>query len=1124
MEVSIVFMEQDGDIEGKRQPHRSDPEGEYDSDPEVDIRQIPLPLSPTKSGGSEASLGWFDSPPPSARELPSSMRCSPLLSPMGSHGSRRNGSLRPPSSVCTGDLDFQTAHSHFSPSDSSGSMGLVQEQNFRVTYTNLNDYNKPDAGLTAQDRIVALSQMQQTQSGGVSHQQHERTKAQYEDILREQRERDAELEREFVKTKRAAKHQRTLAGLLIKWITQRHMETEHTHFMESLRGNIHEPEWPLKSASVATVQHLQTAGFAEEKGWNLGSPEDSEAAVVPAAKFLSDSRVFELDRLPFSPNSDGDKNGELPVPQTDEDKSGELPVPQTDEDKNGELPVPQTDEEQGTQEAQDELEERARNKAYIEKVRKASAVYDEQHPPIPQPLSRSKGVRNNTFLYDNLPDAAREFLIVTSLTRAYTLIRNGYIKKAKPLATKALETAEQIGYTPIVGKCKFYLGITAHFEKRTAAAAWFFYDAMSCIGRYVEGVELFCWIKAYEKTIIQVKRYELKWSEAETKTQKNMLAKIAAKCTCKLQLKVETPGYLFETKQKDVDKEQKNPTEDKEDKDTTSRNNKTASDQKSFSTSSDGHTVSKMSVDDDESPVGPDESSGETIQAEGQDPNVPKVKLKRARGDSPREEASPSDQSKLTIPSPISDKSLEQLSRRGSTDSLEEEPIRIGKKRDSRDSMTLRQQGILTDLAAFADSEEWDLETAGSRPQSSAGPPRPPSTVFIKPQAPASASHAKSSTVSSRSSSERGSPHSKSFIETYSEGVLLAESPEQIDLPGFPTTSSEQPRPPLAVQTQGLHPQNRGRILWAAPPHRTSPETPERLPRHVPSSTSTSKSSSRKSSVAASPLRQSFTASELMQESQGSTRVERRSTLSHVPSFSGRGRSSSSASPLARSSSFSSTRGGHGASVGLYTGVDSITASQTRTSSPTSSRATSPLSSRAASPLSSRAASPLSSRAASPLSSRASSPQRSPSIFPPAMTFLPTTAAPEREPEDPSTDQPASNASTPTRPGISRGRPSSSGTTTPERSPIATAFLRMALGQDSPASATEQPTASGPSTPTIRDRGRGRGSISRSTTPQRGSMLPRMTRMIMPTSPVDGASASDVPLPSSREQSPSKKE
>ena len=322
-------------------------------------------------------------------------------------------------------------------------------------------------------------------------------------------------------------------------------------------------------------------------------------------------------------------------------------------------------------------------------------------------------------------------------------------------------------------------------------------------------------------------------------------------------------------------------------------------------------------VDTGESPVDPEDSSGETIHPRdsgtGAIPHSPALDRHQTQS------TYPSDSSNIIIRSPTENE-LEAMLRRDSKDSFEERSLKFTFRPDSRD-ITEQSQDQLKSLKTLRDIGAWEFETSNSRPgtansitltpeatsdmidflrglemfhldmlqrnpddeaarrmvecartyrevhqrlldgknvifrhkpfsrhHTSASPSESRSRVFTGPGSPADLTAPRPTSNSSIVASESDM---ESALNLGYDPEHVIESPENVDLPDFPSTVDLQ-KPSLSIQTQGLR---RPSTLWELSPHANSPETSEQV---RPPATSRTASLSAPSTrpVTPSPLRQ----------------------------------------------------------------------------------------------------------------------------------------------------------------------------------------------------------------------------------------------------------------------------
>jgi hypothetical protein len=110
----------------------------------------------------------------------------------------------------------------------------------------------------------------------------------------------------------------------------------------------------------------------------------------------------------------------------------------------------------------------------------------------------------NFLLYRNLPDAATELNVWSSINSAHIAIRREDWEIADRRITTAFLLASRLGYEPLVAKCWYWRGIVADGLGDRKAAAECFLAAMSCVGVYEEGELLSVPVAEYKKELLEL--------------------------------------------------------------------------------------------------------------------------------------------------------------------------------------------------------------------------------------------------------------------------------------------------------------------------------------------------------------------------------------------------------------------------------------------------------------------------------------------------------------------------------------------------------------------------------------------------------------------------------------------
>jgi hypothetical protein len=118
-------------------------------------------------------------------------------------------------------------------------------------------------------------------------------------------------------------------------------------------------------------------------------------------------------------------------------------------------------------------------------------------------------------LYCNLPDASLEANILMLTNRTHLAVQCGHIERAERLIDRALGFADVLDYGPLNAKCWYWKGLVADQRGSAKEAAEAFFNALECVGKYIEGDYLPAYIQVYEQTILDILHVEGEASRIE---------------------------------------------------------------------------------------------------------------------------------------------------------------------------------------------------------------------------------------------------------------------------------------------------------------------------------------------------------------------------------------------------------------------------------------------------------------------------------------------------------------------------------------------------------------------------------------------------------------------------------
>jgi tetratricopeptide (TPR) repeat protein len=118
-------------------------------------------------------------------------------------------------------------------------------------------------------------------------------------------------------------------------------------------------------------------------------------------------------------------------------------------------------------------------------------------------------------LYRNLPDAGLEANILMLTNRTHLAAQRGYIERAERLIDRALGLVDALDYRPLNAKCWYWKGLVADQRGSAKEAAEAFFNALECVGKYIEGDYLPVYIQVYEQTILDMLHVEDEASRIE---------------------------------------------------------------------------------------------------------------------------------------------------------------------------------------------------------------------------------------------------------------------------------------------------------------------------------------------------------------------------------------------------------------------------------------------------------------------------------------------------------------------------------------------------------------------------------------------------------------------------------
>jgi hypothetical protein len=118
-------------------------------------------------------------------------------------------------------------------------------------------------------------------------------------------------------------------------------------------------------------------------------------------------------------------------------------------------------------------------------------------------------------LYRNLPDAGLEANILMLTNRTHLAVQCGHIERAERLIDRALGFVDALDYRPLNAKCWYWKGLVADQRGGAKEAAEAFFNALECVGKYIEGDYLPVYIQVYEQTILDMLHVEDEASRIE---------------------------------------------------------------------------------------------------------------------------------------------------------------------------------------------------------------------------------------------------------------------------------------------------------------------------------------------------------------------------------------------------------------------------------------------------------------------------------------------------------------------------------------------------------------------------------------------------------------------------------
>jgi tetratricopeptide (TPR) repeat protein len=107
-------------------------------------------------------------------------------------------------------------------------------------------------------------------------------------------------------------------------------------------------------------------------------------------------------------------------------------------------------------------------------------------------------------LYRNLPDAGLEANILMLINRAHLALQSGLSERAERHIDRALGLVHKLDYLPLNAKCWYWKGLVADKRGGAKEAAEAFFNALECVGKYVEGDYLPKYIQVYEQEILDM--------------------------------------------------------------------------------------------------------------------------------------------------------------------------------------------------------------------------------------------------------------------------------------------------------------------------------------------------------------------------------------------------------------------------------------------------------------------------------------------------------------------------------------------------------------------------------------------------------------------------------------------